>query len=168
MAGTVLHEGGSPGAGSARRHVGENLIMAQTMTKAEWQAFVSSGTRTGKAGLTTADGTPHVTPIWFLLDGDDLVFTTEVSSVKGKALRRDPHVSVCVDDDTPPYSFVSLWGTATLSDDLAELRRWATRLGARYMGPDRAEEFGARNGVPGEMLVRVKITKVVALRDIAD
>jgi PPOX class probable F420-dependent enzyme len=142
--------------------------MAQTMTTAEWQEFVSSGTRTGKAGVTSADGTPHVTPIWFLLDGDDLVFNTHESSVKGKALRRDPRICVCVDDDTPPYSFVSLWGKASLSEDPDELRRWATELGRRYMGDDRAEEFGARNGIPGELLVRVRITKVVATRDLAD
>ena len=142
--------------------------MAQTMTKSEWQEFVSSGTRTGKAGVTSADGTPHVTPIWFLLDGDDLVFTTHESSVKGKALRRDPRICVCADDDTPPFSFVSLWGKASLSEDLDELRRWATELGRRYMGDDQAEEFGARNGVPGELLVRVRITKVVATRDLAD
>jgi PPOX class probable F420-dependent enzyme len=148
--------------------MGENPTMAQTMTKAEWQEFVSSGTRTGKAGVTSADGTPHVTPIWFLLDGDDLVFTTDESSVKGKALRRDPRICVCVDDDTPPFSFVSLWGEASLSEDLDELRRWATELGRRYMGADQAEEFGARNGVPGEFLVRVRITKVVAIRDLAD
>src|SRR4051812_19153012 len=101
-----------------RRRTGENPIMAQTMTKSEWQEFVSSGTRTGKAGVTSADGTPHVTPIWFLLDGDDLVLTTHESSVKGKALRRDPRICVCVDDDTPPFSFVSLWGKASLSEDL--------------------------------------------------
>jgi PPOX class probable F420-dependent enzyme len=142
--------------------------MAQTMTKPEWQEFVSSGTRTGKAGVTSADGTPHVTPIWFLLDGDDLVLTTHESSVKGKALRRDPRICVCVDDDTPPFSFVSLWGKASLSEDLDELRRWATELGRRYMGADQAEDFGARNGVPGELLVRVRITKVVATRDLAD
>jgi PPOX class probable F420-dependent enzyme len=118
--------------------------------------------------VTKADGTPHVTPIWFLLDGDDLVFTTHESGVKGRALRRDPRICVCVDDDTPPYTFVSLWGTATLSDDVAEVRRWATALGGRYMGADRAEEYGARNGVPGELLVRVRITKVIAQRDIAD
>ena len=45
--------------------------------------------------------------------------------------------------------------------------RWATAIGGRYMGADRAEEFGARNGVPGEFLVRARITKVVAERDIA-
>ena len=148
--------------------MGENPIMAQTMTTSEWQEFVSSGTRTGKAGVTSADGTPHVTPIWFVLDGDDLVFTTHESSVKGKALRRDPRVCVCVDDDTPPYSFVSLWGRASLSEDPDEVRRWATELGGRYMGADRAGEFGARNGVRGELLVRVRVTKVVATRDMAD
>jgi PPOX class probable F420-dependent enzyme len=142
--------------------------MAHTMTTSEWQEFVSSGTRTGKAGVTSADGAPHVTPIWFVLDGDDLVFTTHESSVKGKALRRDPRICVCVDDDTPPFSFVSLWGTASLSEDLDELRRWATELGGRYMGAERAEEFGARNGVPGELLVRVRVTKVAATRNLAD
>jgi PPOX class probable F420-dependent enzyme len=147
---------------------GENPTMAHTMSTAEWREFVSSGTRTGKAGVTSADGAPHVTPVWFLLDGDDLVFTTHESSVKHRALRRDARVCVCVDDDTPPYSFVSLWGEATLSEELGELRRWATAIGARYMGADRAGEFGARNAVPGETLVRVRISKVVAVRDMAD
>jgi PPOX class probable F420-dependent enzyme len=139
-----------------------------TMSTSEWREFVSSGTRTGKAGVTRADGAPHVTPIWFLLDGEDLIFTTHESSVKGRALRRDPRVCVCVDEETPPYSFVSLWGRATLSDDVAEVRRWATALGGRYMGAGRAEEYGARNGVPGELLVRVRIEKTVAVRDLAD
>lgn len=152
----------------APARTGENPIMAETMSRDEWREFVSSGTRTGKAAVTRADGTPQVTPVWFLLDRDDLVFTTHESSVKGRALRRDPRVCVCVDEDTPPFSFVSLWGTASLSEDAGELRRWATALGGRYMGAARAEEYGARNGVPGELLVRVRITKVVALRDIAD
>jgi hypothetical protein len=44
---------------------------------------------------------------------------------------------------------------------------WATVIGARYMGADRAQEFGERNGVPGEYLVRVRITKVIPERHIA-
>nr|WP_242417987.1 hypothetical protein [Frankia sp. CpI1-P] len=55
-----------------------------------------------------------------------------------------------------------------LSEDVAEVRRWATRIAARYMGADRAEEYGARNGVPGELLVRLSPTQVVALADVAD
>ena len=137
------------------------------MTEAQWRDFVMTGTRTGKLAVSRPDGRPHVTPIWFVLDGDDVVLTTEDSGVKGKALRRDPRAALCVDDQEPPYSFVVIEGVATVSGDLGELRRWATTIGARYMGAGRAAEFGARNGVPGELLVRLRITKVVAQSAIA-
>lgn len=139
------------------------------MTDAEWREFVSEGTRTGKAAVVRADGRPHVTPIWFVLDGAELVFTTMPTSVKGKAIQRDPRLSICVDDQTPPFSYVLIEGEARIIDDDPQaLRHWATVLGGRYMGADRAEEFGARNGVPPEAVVRMRITKVVAERDLAD
>ncbi|MEV6962499.1 PPOX class F420-dependent oxidoreductase [Streptomyces sp. NPDC051207] len=142
--------------------------MAQKMTDDEWRVFVSHGTRTGKLSTVRADGSPHVTPIWFLLDGNEVVFTTGRSTVKGRNLARDGRVALCVDDDRPPFDFVVLQGRARLSEELAEVRHWAARIGARYMGEERAEEFGARNGVPGELLVRVTIDKVVAEKNIAD
>ncbi|MFH9983176.1 MULTISPECIES: PPOX class F420-dependent oxidoreductase [unclassified Streptomyces] len=141
--------------------------MAQKMTDEEWRAFVSYGTRTGKLSTVRADGSPHVAPIWFLLDGDDVVFNTGKETVKGRNLARDDRVALCVDDERPPFTFVVLQGRARLSEDLDELRQWATRIGSRYMGEDRGEEFGARNGVPGEVLVRVRVDKVVAVKDLA-
>jgi len=138
-----------------------------TMTTEQWHEFVMTGTRTGKLAVTRADGQPHVTPVWFVLDGADIMLTTESTSVKGRYLRRDPRVCLCVDDQQPPYSFVIINGQATLTEDLDELRHWAAVIGGRYMGADRAAEYGARNGVPGELLVRVKPTKVIAQRDIA-
>lgn len=140
----------------------------EKMTDSEWRAFAMEGTRTGKAGVTRKDGTPHVTPIWFVLDGDDVVFTTAHATVKGRALARDPRVSICVDDQAPPFSYVQIQAEATLIDDLDEMRRWAAAIGGRYMGADRAEEFGARNAVPTEYLVRARVTGVIAERAIAD
>ncbi|MFG2941945.1 PPOX class F420-dependent oxidoreductase [Streptomyces sp. NPDC048282] len=140
--------------------------MAQKMTDEEWRAFVSHGTRTGKLSTVNADGSPHVAPIWFLLEGDDLVFNTGKETVKGRNLTRDGRVALCVDDDRPPFHFVVLSGRARLSEDPVELRDSATRIAARYVGEDHAEEFGARNGVPGELLVRVAVEKVVALKDL--
>src|SRR5579864_1375856 len=137
------------------------------MTDAEWRDFVMTGTRTGKLAVTRPDGRPHVTPIWFVLDGDDVVLTTSSTGVKGRALRRDPNAALCVDDQEPPYSFVMIEGEATLSDDLGERLRWATALGGRYMGPEKAERFGARNAVPGELLVRLRVARVIAQRDVA-
>ncbi|MFE0648709.1 PPOX class F420-dependent oxidoreductase [Streptomyces sp. NPDC059534] len=138
------------------------------MTEDQWRAFVSAGTRTGKLATVRDDGSPHVVPVWFLLDGDDLVFNTGRNTVKGRNLARDGRVSLCVDDDTPPFAFVSLRGRAELSQDPVELRHWAARIGARYMGEDRAEEFGERNAVPGELLVRVRIDKVIAEGGVSD
>ncbi|MFE5548470.1 PPOX class F420-dependent oxidoreductase [Streptomyces sp. NPDC056534] len=138
------------------------------MSDAQWRTFVSEGTRTGKLATVRDDGSPHVVPIWFLLDGDEFVFNTGKETVKGRNLARDGRVSLCVDDDTPPFAFVSLSGRAELTEDPAELRRWASRIGARYMGEDRADEFGERNAVPGELLVRVRIEKVIAQAGVAD
>lgn len=138
------------------------------MSEEQWRAFVSQGTRTGKLATVRGDGSPHVLPVWFLLDGDDLVFNTGKDTVKGRNLARDGRVSLCVDDDTPPFAYVSLRGRAELSEDPVELRHWAARIGARYMGEDRAEEFGERNAVPGELLVRVSIEKVIAESGVAD
>jgi PPOX class probable F420-dependent enzyme len=137
------------------------------MTHDEWRAFLLHGTRTGKLATVRADGRPHLAPIWFVLDGDDLVFNTGAESVKGRTLRRDGRVSLCVDDDNPPFAFVIVEGTVSISEELDEVRRWATAIGARYMGADRAEEFGRRNGVPGELLVRLRPTKVIALSDLS-
>jgi PPOX class probable F420-dependent enzyme len=138
-----------------------------TMTREQWHEFVMAGTRTGKLGVTRPDGRPHVTPIWFVLDGDDIILNTGADTVKGRAHRRDPRVSLAVDDQEPPYSFVIVEGTAELSEDPAEVKRWAAVIGGRYMGASRAQEFGERNGVPGELLVRIRPGKVIAERDIA-
>lgn len=142
------------------------------MSRDEWREFVSAGTRTGKVGVVRADGSPHVTPIWFVLhetaDGDELIFNTGAETVKGRALRRDPRLSITVDDERPPFSYVHFTAEATLSDDLEEMLPWSIKIGGRYMGQDRAEEFGRRNAVEGELLVRAKITKVVAHANLAD
>lgn len=142
--------------------------MAKKMTEDEWRGFVSEGTRTGKLSTVRADGSPHVAPVWFVLDGDDLVFNTGEDTVKGRNLARDGRVSVCVDDERPPFAFAVLTGRAELSRDMDEMLHWATRIGTRYMGEEAGARFGARNAVPGELLVRVRISKVVALSGVAD
>jgi PPOX class probable F420-dependent enzyme len=137
------------------------------MTSEEVRAFVARGTRTAKVATTMKDGHPHVTPVWFVLDGDAIVFTTFGTSVKGRALRRDPRIALVIDEEVPPYAFVHIRGHAEISEDPEQLRRFATEIGARYMGIDRAEEFGARNAVPGELLIRVTPERVVSNAEVA-
>ncbi|MGV0745315.1 PPOX class F420-dependent oxidoreductase [Mycolicibacterium sp. XJ870] len=130
--------------------------------------FLSEGTRTAVMGWVAADGRPLAAPVWFFVDDGELVFNTGKNTAKGRALARDPRVVLCIHDDDPPYSFVQIQGVARISEDPGELLATATRSGGRYMGADRAEEFGRRNGVPGELVVRVRPTKVQAAFDLAE
>lgn len=134
-----------------------------------WQQFVTAmPARTAKLAVVRADGSPHVAPVWVDLDGDEVVFMTSADTIKGKAILRDGRVALCMDDERPPFSFVTITGTATTSTDPDELLHWGTRIAGRYMGADQAEAYGRRNAVPPEMLVRVTPTKVVAKVDVAD
>ncbi len=133
-----------------------------------WRQFISAmPPRTAKCAVVRADGSPLVAPVWVDLDGDDIVFMTSADTVKGKALLRDPRVSLCFDDERPPFSFCTIAGTVTLSTDPEELRAWATRIGGRYMGADVAASYGERNSQPPMMVVRVTPTKVTAKIDVA-
>jgi len=139
-----------------------------TELSAEVVEFLSAGTRTGMLGYVAADGRPLVAPVWFVVDNGQLVFNTGRDTSKGRALARDSRVVICVDDPHPPYSFVQVQGLASVSENPSDVLDVATRTGARYMGADRADEFGRRNAVPGEVVVRVRPTKVNSAFDIAD
>jgi PPOX class probable F420-dependent enzyme len=142
--------------------------MATPMTTEVRRAFLLEGTRTAVLSTIRKDGRPHAAPVWFTLDGDDLMFNTGADTVKGRNLRRDPRASMTVDESQPPFDFVLMDGTVDLIEDLEQVRHWAAILGGRYMGADRAEEFGRRNGVPGELLVRFTPSKITAVAAIAD
>jgi PPOX class probable F420-dependent enzyme len=141
----------------------------KTMTESEWREFASAGGRLGEVAISRADGRPHVTPVWFVLDGNDLVFTSRPRGVKVKSLLRDPRIAVCVNDETYPYNFVLIEGEASISRDHDEHRRLAIAIGERYTGSDdEAEDFADSTASAGYVLVRVRITKVIAHRDVAE
>ncbi|MDQ3975112.1 MAG: PPOX class F420-dependent oxidoreductase [Thermoproteota archaeon] len=149
-------------------------LMAE-MSKKEIRKFLMQGTFTGKLATVKKDGSSHIVPIWFVLDGDnkggrgdDIIFTTNGTSVKAKNIQRDNRVSICVDDQTPPFSFVVAYGTATIQHyERDELFRFAAKIAQRYMGKENADLYGRRNSAEGEVLVRIKPTQIIAEKDIA-
>ena len=133
-------------------------------------------TFTGKLATVKKDGSSHVVPIWFILDDNnssrarvgDIIFTTNSISVKAKNIQYNNRVSICVDDQTPPFSFVTVYGNAKIYHyKQNELFKWATKIAQRYMGKSNAEAYGRRNSTEGEVLVRVKPTRIIAEKDIA-
>ena len=138
------------------------------MTGDELDRFLSAGTRTGKLATVRADGSPHVAPVWFVLHQNDLVFMTGADTVKGKALLRDPRVALLVDDERPPFAFAAIEGTVSISRDPDEMLPLSIAIARRYMGDELAEQYGRRNAVEGELLLRLRLGKVTAMAEIAD
>ena len=138
------------------------------MSRDECLRFLAEGAHTGKLATVRADGRPHVVPVWFDLDGEVIIFTTGEDTVKGRNIQRDGRVCLCVDDEQPPFAYVRVEGTATVSTEPVELLNWATRIGGKYMGQDRAESYGRRNAVNGELLVRVAPTCILGEKNISD
>ncbi len=148
------------------------------MNADELLAFLTGEpTHTGKLATIRADGRAHVAPVWFALDTStaaadspigDVVFNTGTDTLKGRNLQRDPRVSICIDDEVPPFSFVTIDGIATVSAVLDDVVHWATLIAGRYMGQENAAAFGRRNGVPGELVVRLRPTEIVAVAGLAE
>jgi PPOX class probable F420-dependent enzyme len=140
------------------------------MADADVRAFLTAlPARPAILGTTRADGRPHVAPVWYAVDdAGTILFTTGETTVKGRNLRRTGWATMSVDDDVAPFSFVTLEGPVDISEDLDDVRRWAGVIAGRYMGAERAEEYGRRNGVPGELLVRLRPEKVVSAFAVAD
>jgi PPOX class probable F420-dependent enzyme len=137
--------------------------MADEMTPQARRAFLTTGTRTAILATTRADGSPHAVPVCFVLEDDDVLFLTNEATAKGRDLQRDPRVTLVVDDETPPFAFVMIEGTAQLSRSPDDIDRVAPEIAKRYDGPDGIEEFvGFAHEALGT-LVRVTPTKIVAL-----
>src|SRR5260370_28230568 len=142
--------------------------MAQQMTREEYTSFLQEGSRTAKVATAAKNGQPHVVPVWFVLDGDTIVFTMGDTSAKARHIARDPRIALCVDDERPPFSFVMVEGTAQTSPNPPEMLAWATRIAARYMGADLADAYGRRHPVGRGLLVRAEPTRATGVRARAD
>ena len=138
------------------------------MTTEEALEFLSAGTRTAKVAWVASDGRPHVAPIWFVVEDGDILFATSAEAGKSRAMRRDARVSLVVDVEEPPHAFVKVDGTVEITEDHDEVLRVATLAGGRYMGADQAEAYGARNGVPGECVVRLRPSSIAGFDGISD
>ncbi len=140
------------------------------MTDEDAYAFLTAlPARTGKLATVRADGRPHVAPVWYDVDDDGaLCFNTGERTVKGRNLLRDRRAALCVDDDRPPFSFVIVEGSVEIIHDLGPVREWAARIGGRYMGAALAARYGERNGVEGELLIRLRPVSIHSAADLAD
>ncbi len=83
--------------------------------------------------LTLADGSPHVTPVWFDWDGKHIVINTARGRVKDKALKRRAKVAVLIVDPQDNYKYLTLRGTVALETEEGGVEQ-INKLNQKYQG----------------------------------
>lgn len=102
------------------------------MSEAEIAAFIASQ-KSLQVATISADGSPHLSTLWFALINGDIVFETYAKSQKVKNLERDQRITVlCEDGDTyETLRGVMIKGTATLVRDYDEVVKLAEAVISR-------------------------------------
>ncbi len=107
-------------------------------------AFLDERGHLVRIGTVDDDGTPRVTPTWFIHDGGRILFTPRSASVFLANIRRDPRIGVVVDETALPYRKVNVSGRAEIVHDLGDDDAWRDTyraIAGRYIEPDAAEAY---------------------------
>jgi PPOX class probable F420-dependent enzyme len=114
-------------------------------------------------GTTNKSGTPHLTIMWYLLDGDEIVFNTKAGRTKESNLEREPRVSLLVYDESG-YKYIRIDGRVTTITDPQIAHRDIARLAIRYHGEEKAKAQVARFNSEERISYRLPTTRVYDYR----
>ena len=104
-------------------------------------------------GINRDGSPPQLVPVWYLYDGEVLWIMSEKRVPKIANIRRDPKLTLCIDDPAYPYRGVVVYGAATLTEeDLVERRRAIAR---RYLGKKKGDAYVAEPRPLGSILIRL-------------
>jgi PPOX class probable F420-dependent enzyme len=116
--------------------MGTNQRSQIVMTDDEVAAFVASS-RTATMATIGPDGVPHLVAMWFAVIDGEIWFETKAASQKAVNLRRDPRITVLLEDGLTYDTLrgVSIEGTAEIVEDPDALWAVGVDVWERYTGP---------------------------------
>jgi PPOX class probable F420-dependent enzyme len=142
---------GGPSRGRPFTKIDAAMSLAVTLTPARREFL--AGRHYAVVATLNADGSIQQTVVWYMLDGDQIRFSISAGSVKAANLRRQPTISLTVEDG-PRY--LTLSGAAQVEPPDLELRM---ALATRYLGPEKAPEWVARRPDAPRASVRMTIVR---------
>jgi|SRR4030042_472143 PPOX class probable F420-dependent enzyme len=134
------------------------VTIERKMTQGEIEEFLSKP-NLARIGTLNPDGSPHVTPIWFLLGDGCVTFTTGKNTRKASNLSRDNRVCLCVDERDPPNRSVVLNGNAVSLGDMT--KEYLQEISIHYLGEERGREYSEEMEVPST-IYRIQLTRVIS------
>ncbi len=127
------------------------------MTSEEmWQLLTEPG-RDGLAATVRPDGRLHNVPVWYCVDGNEIVFTTGENSVKANNLRHSPRIAFTVSQPSNPTKYVMVEGEAYFWEaPTSEKQRILGQIYARY-----GEDYTGKGSLQGTLFVRIKVSRLL-------
>jgi len=141
--------------------------MPEPMTPDRSREFLAEGQRSAVLATVRPDGRPHAVPLWFAVDGDDVLINVSADSAKGRAIAHEPRVTLSVHEDVPPYSFLMVEGTAEIVTDPDEIRRGAAEIARRYLPSEAVDGFVGYGTAPGKVGVRIRVDRLTGVDRVA-
>lgn len=128
------------------------------MSVAEREAFLAEA-RVAVVSIAASSRGPLAVPVWYAYaPGGDIGLWMDGSSAKVRHLRREGRLTLCVQDTTRPYRYVSVEG-AVAGIAAIDCERELRPLVARYLGAAEVDaylaSFGGPDGLAGDVWVRV-------------
>ena len=109
--------------------------------------------RVGVLGINRKGAAPQLVPVWYLYDGEIIWIMSEKEVPKVRNVKRDPRVTLCVDDETLPYKGVVIYGTVTLTEEDIQERR--PTIARRYLGEAEGDAYAAQPRPRGKVLLKL-------------
>ncbi|MCJ7567587.1 MAG: pyridoxamine 5'-phosphate oxidase family protein [Anaerolineales bacterium] len=129
--------------------------MTFTMTVTDRETFLAS-LHVGVLGISAPDRGPVLVPVWYLYEpGGDIVFITNKNAKKVKLLEQEKRFTLCVQDESSPYKYVSVEGPIISIED-ADHERDLTPIARRYLGKERGDAYVNKTSGDYELLVRMR------------
>ncbi len=105
------------------------------------------------------DGSPQLTTMWYLLEGDTILMNTKEGRIKDLNMKRDPRIAICVEDG---YNFVTISGAVTMNYDQETAHQDIYRLATRYHGEEKAKrQLEERFSKEQRITLRLQCEKVI-------
>ena len=138
--------------------------MSIAMSREEIEDFLSQGNM-ARIATVKPDNTPHVTPVWYLWENNQLQLTIQKDSVKARNIQQNNKVAVTIDTDKAPIKGVIIEGTAKIEELTNKMRRKIDRrIAARYVKPEYLEEYIEWDSAQGleYIYIRVRPEKIIS------
>jgi PPOX class probable F420-dependent enzyme len=139
-------------------------VKEKAMTINDQQRQFLADHRLCVVGYNLAEGAPALTPVYYVLGGDEIVISTTSSRAKAKVAKRGREMSVCVLAEESPFDYVTVFGRARIEEQGAVevMMTIGSKMTGRTIGEEARAPLEQRAADQGRVVLRISPTRAIS------